>query len=163
MLSLLFTVHIMDKQITFRLAVKEDLAAIVQLLADDVLGTQREKPGENISDNYIKAFERITADPNQELTIAVLNEEIVATFQLTFIPYLTYNGGLRAQVEAVRTSAGHRGQGIGTRVFDYIISRAREKSCHLIQLTTDKKRPDAIRFYQTLGFTASHEGMKLHL
>jgi GNAT superfamily N-acetyltransferase len=153
----------MDKQITFRLAVKDDLATIVQMLADDALGAEREKPGVDIAENYTKAFERITTDPNQELTIAELDEEIVATFQLTFIPCLTYNGGLRAQVEAVRTSASHRGQGIGTRVFEYIISRAREKGCHLIQLTTDKKRPDAIRFYEALGFAASHEGMKLHL
>ncbi len=153
----------MDNQLIFRPALKKDLAAIVQMLADDVLGAEREKTAANLSDSYIKAFERITADPNQELTIAELDEEIVATFQLTFIPYLTYQGGLRVQVEAVRTSASHRGQGIGTRVFEYIISRAKEKGCHLIQLTTDKKRPDAIRFYESLGFTASHEGMKLLL
>jgi GNAT superfamily N-acetyltransferase len=156
-------VYVMDNPLTFRPAVKEDLATIVQMLADDTLGAEREKPGADVAENYTKAFDLVAADPNQELTIAELNKEIVATFQLTFIPYLTYQGGLRAQVEAVRTSARHRGKGIGTRVFDYIINRAREKGCHLIQLTTDKKRPDAIRFYESMGFAASHEGMKLHL
>jgi GNAT superfamily N-acetyltransferase len=153
----------MDSPLIFRPTVKKDLATIVQLLADDTLGAERERPGTDVNENYTKAFERIAADPNQELTIAELDEEIVATFQLTFIPCLTYNGGLRAQVEAVRTSSNHRGRGIGTRVFAYITGRAREKGCHLIQLTTDKRRPDAIRFYESLGFTASHEGMKLHL
>jgi GNAT superfamily N-acetyltransferase len=88
---------------------------------------------------------------------------IVATFQLSFIQYLTHKGTRRAQVEAVRTHVAHRGKGIGKKVFEYIANRAREKGCGILQLTTDKKRPEAIRFYETLGFTSTHEGMKLVL
>lgn len=153
----------MNNELTFRLATTDDLADIVAMLADDTLGMGREKVGEVISDKYIRAFENIRNDQNQELTIVEMNGEKVATFQLSFIQYLTYEGGLRAQIEAVRTHAKYRGQSIGTRVFEYAINRAKEKGCHLVQLTSDKKRPDAIRFYESLGFLASHEGMKLKL
>ena len=153
----------MNNELTFRLAAKDDLPDIIAMLADDTLGVGREKAGGVISDGYIRAFERIQADPNQELTIVEMNGEKVATFQMSFIQYLTYEGGLRAQIEAVRTHSKYRGHGIGTRVFEYAINRAKEKGCHLVQLTSDKKRPDAIRFYESLGFVASHEGMKLRL
>ena len=92
-----------------------------------------------------------------------MNGELVATFHLTFIQYLTHRGGLRAQIEAVRTHSRFRGRGIGKAVFDYAIDRARNKGCHLVQLTTDKQPPDAIRFYKSLGFVGTHEGMKLKL
>jgi hypothetical protein len=98
----------MNNILVFRPAVAEDLAVIIQMLADDTLGAGRKKPGAAVAESYRTAFNRIVADPNQELTIAALNEEIVATFQLTFIPYLTYMGGFRAQMEAVRVSAAHR-------------------------------------------------------
>lgn len=153
----------MPQSLTFRLATKDDLVAIVRMLSDDMLGSSREKSDEVISDNYVAAFARIEQDPNQELTVAEMNGEMVATFQLTFIQYLTYQGGMRAQMEAVRTNSAYRGQGIGTKVFAYAVNRAREKGCHLLQLTSDKRRPDAIRFYESLGFTATHEGMKLKL
>ena len=133
------------------------------MLSDDTLGALREQLDDTLSENYIKAFSVIENDPNQELTIVELNGEKVATFQLTFIQYLTYQGGLRAQIEAVRTKSTHRGQGIGNQVFVYAIGRAKEKGCHLLQLTSDKRRPDAIRFYESLGFRATHEGMKLKL
>jgi GNAT superfamily N-acetyltransferase len=147
----------------FRLATIEDLKDIVQMLADDTLGATREKPSDAMSNKYLKAFEIISADPNQELTIVEMNGEKVATFHLTFIQYLTHEGGLRAQIEAVRTSAKYRGKGVGKKVFDYAINRAKEKGCILVQLTTDKKRSDALRFYESLGFVATHEGMKLRL
>ena len=150
-----------EASLQFRLATKNDLATIVQMLADDTLGAAREKPMDEVSDRYITAFDKITADPNQELTVVEMNGEVVATFQLSFIQYLTYQGGIRAQIEAVRTHSSYRGLGIGTRVFEYAINRAREKGCHIVQLTSDKKRPDAIRFYESLGFRATHEGMKL--
>lgn len=153
----------MNASLTFRLATTEDVPAIVQMLLDDVLGATRESTGDSIPEKYIIAFKKIEADPNQELTVAEMNSEIVATFHLTFIQYLTYQGGLRAQVEAVRTHAKYRGQGIGASVFAYAINRAKEKGCHMVQLTSDKQRPDAIRFYESLGFVASHEGMKLKL
>ena len=158
----------METVLSFKIATKDDLLAIVQMLLDDTLGATREKTGtissvEELPESYLLAFEKISTDPNQELIIVEMNGEKVATFQLSFIQYLTYQGGLRGQIEAVRTHSKYRGQGIGKKVFEYAINRAKEKGCHLIQLTTDKKRPDALRFYESLGFVASHEGMKLKL
>jgi GNAT superfamily N-acetyltransferase len=151
----------MNNELDFRLATIQDLVHIVRMLSDDVLGATREKFEPALSNNYITAFEKITTDANQELTVVEMDGELVATFQLSFIQYLTHQGGLRAQVEAVRTASSQRGQGIGTKVFEYIIHRAKEKGCTLLQLTTDKKRPEAIKFYETIGFTPTHEGMKM--
>ena len=109
------------------------------------------------------AFLAIDRDPNQALMVAEINGVIVGTFQLTFIPYLTYQGGVRAQIEAVRVHRDHRGQGLGKLLFEWAIKHAKEKGAHVLQLTTDKQRPEALAFYQGLGFVASHEGMKLHL
>ena len=153
----------MANTLTFRLATADDLPDIVRMLSDDTLGATREKFEHILSDKYLTAFKKIANDPNQELTIAEMNGEKVATFQLTFIQYLTHQGGLRAQVEAVRTNSNHRGQGIGTKVFEYIINRAKERGCNLLQLTSDKKRTEAIKFYETIGFISTHEGMKLKL
>jgi GNAT superfamily N-acetyltransferase len=148
----------------FRKAAREDVPVIVQLLANDKLGQLREDYRDPLPDAYYEAFERISRDQNQELMV-VENElgEIIATLQLSFIPYLTYRGGIRAQIEAVRVREEVRGAGIGQQVFEWAIRRARERNAHVLQLTTDKKRPDAIRFYEKLGFEATHEGMKLHL
>jgi GNAT superfamily N-acetyltransferase len=150
-------------QLKFRLATKDDLVDIVRMLSDDTLGATRERFSDDLSENYTKAFEIISSDKNQELTIVELNGEKVATFHLTFIQYLTHQGGLRAQVEAVRTNSKFRGTGIGKLVFEYIIERAKERGCILLQLTTDKKRPEALRFYESIGFFATHEGMKLKI
>ena len=150
-------------EITYRLATESDLIEIVKMLSDDKLGTSRERFELPLPKAYTEAFTRITNDPYQELTVAESTTKIVATFQLSFIQYLTYQGGIRAQIEAVRVKSDYRGQGIGKAVFEYAIERARAKGAHVVQLTTDKKRPDAIRFYETLGFVDSHEGMKLHL
>ena len=149
--------------ISFRKAHIEDLSQIVGMLASDPLGKLREDFRTPLPEPYLQAFRQIDQDPNQELMI-VENEfqEIIGTLQLTFIPYLTYQGGIRAQIEAVRIHQDHRGKGLGETLFKWAIQRAKEKGAHLIQLTTDKKRPDAIRFYEKLGFRASHEGMKLH-
>ena len=151
----------MDIELKFRLATKDDLPDIVRMLADDTLGKTREKFEATLSDSYLHAFDRIISDTNQELTIVEMNGEKVATFQLTYIPYLTHQGGLRAQIEAVRTNSNYRGQGIGKKVFEYIIGRAKQKGCIILQLTTDKQRPEAIKFYETIGFVSTHEGMKL--
>jgi GNAT superfamily N-acetyltransferase len=153
----------MNNELKFRLAKKDDISDIVRMLSDDNLGATREKFEPIISDNYLKAFENISKDQNQELTIVEMNGEKVATYQLTFIQYLTHQGGLRAQVEAVRTNSNYRGQGIGTKIFEYIINRAKLKGCNMIQLTSDKQRPEAIKFYETIGFIATHEGMKLKI
>jgi len=108
------------------------------------------------------AFENINKDKNQELIVLEDGQGmIIGTMQLSFIRYLTYRGGTRAQIEAVRIRADHRGKGIGEKMFTWAIERAKENKAHLIQLTTDKKRPDALRFYEKLGFQATHEGMKI--
>ncbi len=148
----------------FRKAKKEDLPFIVQLIADDKLGTQREDYRVPLPSSYHKAFKNIDKDPNQEL-IVVENKsrEIVGTLQLSFIPYLTYQGGIRAQIEAVRVRQDLRGKGLGKQLFEWAINRAKEGNAHVLQLTTDKKRPEALAFYKSLGFVDSHAGMKLHL
>lgn len=153
----------MSTNLTFRLAKIEDLPEIIIMLVDDVYGASRENITEKVSDKYLEAFRKIQEDPNQELTVAEINGDIIATFQLTFIQYLNFEGTLRAQIEAVRTRSDYRGQGIGTKVLTYAINRAKEKGCSLVQLTSDKRRTEAIKFYEKLGFKASHEGFKLKL
>ena len=150
-------------KINFRRAKLEDLEDIIAMLANDKLGQLREDFQIPLPSKYIEAFKHIDSDPNQELTIIEDEEnEIIGTLQLTFIPYLTYQGGVRAQIEAVRIKEDYRGQGLGEQLFRWAINRAEEKGAHLLQLTTDKKRPEAIKFYEKLGFKATHEGMKLH-
>lgn len=147
----------------FRKAVKEDIPFIVQLLANDKLGQLREDYQHPLPDKYYQAFKCIHEDPNQELmVIENESEEIIGTLQLSFIQYLTYQGGIRAQIEAVRIREDFRGKGIGKKLFEWAINRAKERKAHLLQLTTDKKRPEAIKFYEKLGFEATHEGMKIH-
>ena len=147
----------------FRPATGTDVPFIVKMLAHDKLGAQREDYREPLPEAYYQAFDKIDRDENQELTV-IENEagEVIGTLQLTFIPYLTYQGGVRAQIEAVRVREDQRGMGLGEELFLWAIERARTKGAHLLQLTTDKQRPDAKRFYEKLGFKASHEGMKLH-
>jgi GNAT superfamily N-acetyltransferase len=147
----------------FRKATRMDTPFIVQLIANDKLGQLREKFENPLPKKYYEAFDKIDADVNQEL-IVVENDknEIVGTLQLSFIQNLTYQGGIRAQIEAVRVKENLRGEGIGQKMFEWAIQRAKERNAHLLQLTTDKLRPDAILFYEKLGFTASHEGMKIH-
>jgi GNAT superfamily N-acetyltransferase len=147
----------------FRQATSDDLDAIVRLLADDVLGAKRERHETPLPASYLRAFEAIDADPNNELVVACLEGEVVGVLQLTFIPYLAYQGGWRALIEAVRVDSKHRSRGLGKALFDWAINRARARGCHMVQLTTDKTRAEAKRFYEALGFVASHEGMKLHL
>lgn len=144
-------------------ATPDDLPAIVELLADDDLGRQREDPGTPLDPGYLAAFGAITADPNHRLVVAEEGGELVGTLQLTFLPHLTFRGGWRAQVEAVRTAGHRRGQGLGGQLLRWAIAAAEERGCHLIQLTTNASRGDAHRFYAELGFEASHQGMKRYL
>lgn len=148
----------------FREAKTADIPLIIEMLADDKLGRQRENFQDPLPQEYLSAFENISRDDNQEL-IVVENEggDIIGTMQLSFLQYLTYRGGVRAQIEAVRIHKEVRGTGLGTKMFKWAIQRARERNAHVIQLTTDKLRPDALNFYIELGFVASHEGMKMHL
>jgi GNAT superfamily N-acetyltransferase len=146
-----------------RPARQHDLPNIVALLADDALGKQREDYRVPLPTAYEQAFQRIDTDPNQELVVMVNElDEVLATLQLTFIPYLTYQGGIRAQVEGVRVRSTERGKGLGELMLKWAIDRAKKKGAHVLQLTTDKKRPEALKFYEKLGFQASHEGMKMH-
>jgi len=147
----------------FRKATKKDVPFIVQLIADDKLGNLRENYQEPLPESYFKAFENINTDSTQEL-IVIENEaqKIVGTLQLSFIQYLTYQGGIRAQIEAVRIDKDLRGKGLGKQLFEWAINRAKQRKAHVLQLTTDKKRPEALAFYKRLGFVGSHEGMKLH-
>ena len=155
----------MDAQpVDFRRAAREDLPAIVRLLADDPLGSKRETYAVPLPESYHTAFDAIDRDPNNELVVVeTADKQVIGVLQITFIPYLTYRGGWRAQIEGVRVAAESRSSGIGRQLFLWAIERARQRGCHLVQLTSDKARPDAIRFYEGLGFVASHEGMKLHL
>ncbi|MCB0637972.1 MAG: GNAT family N-acetyltransferase [Lewinella sp.] len=147
----------------FRAASREDVPLIVKMLAQDKLGQLREDYRDPLPDKYYTAFDRIDQDPYQELVVVEDEEgEVIGTLQLSFIPYLTYQGGVRGQIEAVRIRGDRRGEGIGTAMFRWAIERAQANGAHLLQLTTDKQRPEAIRFYEQLGFKASHFGMKLH-
>ena len=148
----------------FKTAKKNDIPSIVRMLANDELGSKREDYKNPLPKKYYEAFQNIMQDKNQELVILKNdNNDIIGTLQLTFIPYLTYQGGLRAQIEAVRIHKNYRGQGFGKKIFQWAINRSRDKGAHMVQLTTDKQRPEAIKFYKTLGFNDSHIGMKLHL
>ena len=150
--------------LNFRKAKKEDVPYIVAMLANDKLGKLREDYREPLPDKYYRAFDAIDRDKNQALTVVEDESNvIIGCLQLTFMQYLTYQGGLRAQIEAVRIREDLQGKGIGEELFKWAIAKAKENGAHLVQLTTDKKRPDALEFYKKLGFTATHEGMKLHL
>ncbi len=145
----------------FRKARHGDLSDILRLLNDDELGKERE--GSEVSSCYQEAFTKISSDPNQLLMVIEADGAVVGTCHLTLMPSLTFQGSLRMNIEAVRIASPFRGQGIGEWMFQEIFKMARDKGCKIIQLTTNKKRKDARRFYEQLGFAATHEGMKLYL
>jgi GNAT superfamily N-acetyltransferase len=149
--------------IGLRPAAEADLPALVALLADDPLGRGREAlTGDDLAP-YRRAFELIADDPAHALVVAVHGTEVVGTLQLTVVPGLSRHGAVRGQIEAVRVRADHRGQGLGAAMIGWAVGEARRRGCSLVQLTTDKSRADAHRFYERLGFVASHEGLKLDL
>ena len=150
-----------EPESAIRDATPDDLIAIVALLADDPLGATRESIDDMAP--YRAAFDRIGADPNQRLIVADLDGTVVGVLQLTFIPGLTYEGATRAQIEGVRVAAAHRSSGIGQRIVEWAIDASRAAGCRLLQLTTDRSRPEALAFYERLGFTPSHHGLKLDL
>ena len=153
-----------NKALIFRKATEGDIPDIIKMLADDVLWSKREDYKLPLPKSYYDAFQNILQDKNQELIILEsFNKEIIGTLQLTFIQYLTYRGGLRAQIEAVRIHKKFRGMGLGKKIFKWAIKRSIDKGAHLVQLTTDRQRPDAIEFYKALGFKDSHMGMKINL
>jgi len=150
-------------KLSIRRATRDDVPEIVRLLADDPLGIKREKFENPLPQSYYDAFAVIDIDVNNELVVAENNGEVIGTLQLTFIPYLTYQGGKRALIEAVSVDSRYRSHGIGADLIEWAIDRARRAGCHMVQLTTNKERSDAHRFYERLGFVASHTGMKLDL
>jgi GNAT superfamily N-acetyltransferase len=163
--SSLGTLQLETGQFALRRAEVSDLPDLIALLAADQLGTSRDGVAtQEDLEAYQRAFAMIDQDPAQLLVVAVSAEDrVVATLQLSFIPGLSRRGALRAQIEAVRVAADQRGAGLGTQLLQWSIDEARRRGCTLVQLTTDKTRTDAFRFYQRLGFTASHEGMKLRV
>ncbi len=156
-------VHGKPGEVSFRRAARADVEPIVRLLANDPLGAKRERYELPLPQSYLAAFEAIAADPNNELVVACRGDDVVGVLQITFTPGMTYEGGWRATIEGVRVDEKLRSAGLGRAMIEHAILRARERGCRLVQLTTDKTRPDAKRFYETLGFVASHEGMKLQL
>jgi len=151
------------EHIVFRTALLADVPAIVALLADDELGSQRENIGMPLDPRYVDAFQAIEADANQRLVVVADGNEIIGTLQLSFIPGIARMGSWRGQIEAVRIAAHRRDSGLGQKMFEWAISECKSRGCNLVQLTTDKSRTDAHRFYEKLGFKASHEGYKLAL
>ena len=145
---------------TIRRATAEDVPAIVDLLADDDLGKTREAPGDPC---YAEAFAAIAADANQFLAVVDDGGEIAGCLQLSFIPGLSLKGMWRGQIESVRIAASRRGQGLGHVMIDWAIGECRRRGCGLVQLTMNKTRKDSHRFYESLGFVATHEGFKLTL
>ncbi|MFI5589132.1 GNAT family N-acetyltransferase [Amycolatopsis sp. NPDC051758] len=146
---------------TIRRARRDDIGAIVRMLADDQLGATRDDP-EDLGP-YLRAFEEIEADPNQLLVVVATGEQPVGTLQLTIIPGLARRGALRGQVEAVRIHAEHRGSGLGADLMRWAIDESRRRGCALVQLTSDTSRTAAHRFYERLGFEPSHTGFKFKL
>ncbi|MFC4335074.1 GNAT family N-acetyltransferase [Salininema proteolyticum] len=147
--------------IDIRRAVEADIAPIVAMLTDDAIGSTRESPDDLSA--YRSAFAAIDSDPSEFLAVAERDGEIVGTLQLSFLPGMSRGGALRAQIEGVRVAGTARGQGLGGTLIRWAVDEARRRGCVLVQLTSDKKRSDAHRFYDRLGFEATHEGYKLAL
>lgn len=153
----------MSDELTIRRATSADLPAIVRMLANDPLGKTRERYAEPLPEAYVQAFAEVEAQKGNEILVAEAEGQVIGCLQLTMIPGLSRLGMLRAQIEGVRVDESRRGEKIGEKLFLDAIERARRAGCGLVQLTTDASRPDARRFYERLGFAASHVGMKLAL
>ncbi|MFD3545011.1 GNAT family N-acetyltransferase [Streptomyces sp. NPDC058655] len=148
-------------ELTIRPATEADLPAVVALLADDPLGAARESPDDLTP--YATALKHLAEDPNQHVVVAVRADRVVGTLQLTIVRGLSRKGATRSLIEGVRVHADERGSGLGTRFVEWAIEQSRAEGCALVQLTSDASRTDAHRFYERLGFTASHVGFKLTL
>jgi len=149
--------------VIFRRALRADIPDIVRMLADDELGSHRERDETPLPESYYRAFEEIDRDPHHELIVAEQNGEVIGTLQLMFLPSISYQGGLRSQVESVRVDGRYQNKGLGSQMMKYAIERARLRGAHIMQLTSHQTRKDAHRFYELLGFKLTHVGMKLNL
>ncbi|MFE1949539.1 GNAT family N-acetyltransferase [Streptomyces sp. NPDC059524] len=151
----------MEEDLEIRQAAAKDVPEIVAMLADDPLGATRESPDDLTP--YLTALARLTDDPNQHVVVAVRGERVVGTLQLTVVPGLSRKGSTRSIIEGVRVHGDERGSGLGTRLITWAVEESRRQECQLVQLTSDATRTDAHRFYERLGFKASHVGFKLQL
>ena len=149
--------------LTYRQAVEADLPFIVKLLTDDAVRVTDDRPDEPFHPRYVAALRELGTDPNQLMMVAVLDDDTVGTIQLTFIPGISSLGMKRCLVEAVHIAPAHRSKGLGSEMIEWAIAQARERGCGMVQLTSNKKRLDAHRFYERLGFLRSHEGFKYYL
>lgn len=149
--------------LVFRAATRADLPAMIAMIADDQLGQSRDDARLPLDQRYLDAFAAIERDPNQMLVAVDQAGETIGCLQITFIPGISRRGAWRGQIESVRVARAKRGAGLGTAMFEWAIAECRRRGCNLVQLYTDKSRKDAHRFYERLGFKASHEGMKLTL
>lgn len=149
--------------ISIRRAREADVAVIVAMLADDALGRAREDASLPLAQPYLDAFAAIDGDPNQLLAVMTDGDHVIGTLQITFLAGLSQRGAWRGQIEAVRVASTRRGEGLGHRLLEWAIDKCRERGCRVVQLTTNKSRTDAHRFYERLGFKASHIGYKLEL
>ncbi len=147
-------------KLVFREAEEHELLTLIKLFADDKLGSQREDVSTPINERYITAFNKIQADPNNEIIVATRNDRIIGMMQLTYIPSLGIMGAKRSIIGGVRVQRQLRGQGLGTKLIEWGINRSKDKGCNFVQITSDKKRPEAIRFYKKLGFKDTHEGLR---
>ncbi|MBT2622534.1 GNAT family N-acetyltransferase [Chryseobacterium sp. ISL-6] len=153
-----------NKGLHLRKATLTDLMTIIEMLADDILGQSREEVSVPLDERYVSAFKAIDQDPNQDLVVLVNDhDEVLGTLQLTYLQYLNHKGSKRALIESVRIHSSQRGKGLGQKMFQLAIERAKEKGATILQLASDKKRVEALRFYEKLGFTASHEGFKMKI
>ena len=153
----------MSADLTIRpCASQDDLAHVVALLSSDVLGAKREGTSEELAP-YAKAFAEIDADPNNTVYVVEDAGQVIGCYQLTFIPNLSFMGGKRAQIEGVRVADHARGRGIGEKMMAHAIDKAREAGCRMVQLTSNRQRDDALRFYERLGFEPTHIGFKYYL
>ena len=147
----------------FRRATRADLDAIVAMLVDDPIGATREDASRPLNARYIAGFEAVDRDPNQFMAVLEDGGEVIGSLLITFIPSIARLGMWRGQIEGVRILKSRRGEGLGRRMFDWAIAECRQRGCQLVQLTMDKTRTDSFKFYEALGFKASHEGFKLDL
>ncbi len=147
----------------FRRAAFTDLEAIVAMLADDILGKKRENTNLPLAQTYLDAFAAIDADPNQYLAVVEMDGAVVGTLQISYMPGLSHQGAWRGEIESVRIASLARGSGLGRLMIQWAVEQCRERRCHIVQLTSDMARTDAHRFYEQLGFIASHKGFKLTL
>jgi len=150
-------------EVQIRRAQQADLPAVVAMLADDELGRARENAGVPLAQAYLDAFAAVDGNPNQFLAVMTDGADVIGTLQISFLPGLSLRGAWRGQIEAVRVVANRRGERLGQRLLEWAIETCRDRGCRIVQLTTNKSRLDAHRFYQRLGFKASHIGYKLDL